>query len=252
MKIIKKSFTAVFVLLFFVLGAQGLSAMPNPSSIFCIDNGGTLGDSVDIGLCHFPDGSECETWAYMRGECEPGMYIDWVDEVESKNHILYFWITEQGPKYFETNPPFFSLDSFREDIPSVEKEEANFIFSKITVQSRNRFAHADKSSTSILHIFKDGIDIDSINIPERAYYESFDVYVYIPVPKENTGRYTMSLSTSGEDESFAWHGEDIIDFGGAYWTGQISEDSSMNIQLGESEEKWFWSIISFFKTFFKR
>jgi hypothetical protein len=25
-----------------------------------------------VGYCHFPDGSECEEWALMRGECKPG------------------------------------------------------------------------------------------------------------------------------------------------------------------------------------
>ncbi|MEM4263742.1 MAG: DUF333 domain-containing protein [Candidatus Woesearchaeota archaeon] len=50
--------------------------MGNPASEFCLQNGG----EIDIretamgqyGVCVFPDGSECEEWAFYRGECLPG------------------------------------------------------------------------------------------------------------------------------------------------------------------------------------
>lgn len=46
----------------------------NPASTNCIDNGGTLNivteeDGGQIGICTLPDGTECEEWAYFRGEC---------------------------------------------------------------------------------------------------------------------------------------------------------------------------------------
>jgi hypothetical protein len=51
--------------------------MPNPASVFCEDNGGTLeirtaDDGSQRGVCVFPDGSECDEWAYFRNECTPG------------------------------------------------------------------------------------------------------------------------------------------------------------------------------------
>jgi putative hemolysin len=51
--------------------------MPNPASVYCTDNGGTLeirqdASSGEYGMCVFSDGSECEEWAYFRGECTPG------------------------------------------------------------------------------------------------------------------------------------------------------------------------------------
>jgi len=50
--------------------------LPNPASVYCEENGGKLEIREDesggqIGICVFPDGSECEEWAFMRGECEP-------------------------------------------------------------------------------------------------------------------------------------------------------------------------------------
>lgn len=51
--------------------------MPNPASAYCEENGGTLEIRQDealgqYGVCVFPDGSECEEWAFFRGECAPG------------------------------------------------------------------------------------------------------------------------------------------------------------------------------------
>ncbi len=48
----------------------------NPASEFCIENGGVLeirteSDGGQIGYCIFPDGSECEEWAFFREECRP-------------------------------------------------------------------------------------------------------------------------------------------------------------------------------------
>jgi putative hemolysin len=51
--------------------------MPNPASVYCEQNGGDLELRQDAsggvaGICVFPDGSECDEWAYFRSECKPG------------------------------------------------------------------------------------------------------------------------------------------------------------------------------------
>ena len=50
--------------------------MPNPASVFCAENGGQVDirDEADgsVGYCVFADKSECEEWAFFRGECKPG------------------------------------------------------------------------------------------------------------------------------------------------------------------------------------
>lgn len=53
------------------------AGMANPASVYCEDQGGTLeirtgADGGEYGVCLFDDGSECEEWAYYRGECAPG------------------------------------------------------------------------------------------------------------------------------------------------------------------------------------
>ena len=55
--------------------------MPNPASVFCEENGGTLELRSDAsgavqGVCVFPDGSECDEWAYFHAECKPGDSLD--------------------------------------------------------------------------------------------------------------------------------------------------------------------------------
>lgn len=51
--------------------------LPNPASVYCKEKGYTLEirtaeDGSQQGFCVFPDGSECDEWAYYRGECKPG------------------------------------------------------------------------------------------------------------------------------------------------------------------------------------
>lgn len=61
-----------------VPGASAQSAsMANPASVNCVQSGGKSEIRKDakggeVGYCVFPDKSECEEWAYIRGECKPG------------------------------------------------------------------------------------------------------------------------------------------------------------------------------------
>ncbi len=50
--------------------------MANPASVYCQEQGYTLEIRTDAsggqyGVCIFPDGSECDEWAFYRGECAP-------------------------------------------------------------------------------------------------------------------------------------------------------------------------------------
>lgn len=52
--------------------------IPNPASVYCGQNGGRLeirrdAQGNETGYCIFVDGSECEEWAFFRGECQPGV-----------------------------------------------------------------------------------------------------------------------------------------------------------------------------------
>lgn len=55
----------------------GGTGIANPASVYCEEQGYTLEMRTDenggqYGVCLFPDGSECEEWAFFRGACEPG------------------------------------------------------------------------------------------------------------------------------------------------------------------------------------
>ncbi len=52
------------------------TGLANPASVYCEEQGYTLEMRTDAGggtygVCVFPDGSECEEWAFYRGECKP-------------------------------------------------------------------------------------------------------------------------------------------------------------------------------------
>jgi putative hemolysin len=52
------------------------SQIANPAAVYCVQKGGRLAIVTDAhgesGICIFSDGSQCDEWAYFRGECAPG------------------------------------------------------------------------------------------------------------------------------------------------------------------------------------
>jgi putative hemolysin len=54
----------------------GGAELPNPAAVYCQEQGyayeiRTAADGSQSGVCIFPDGSECDEWAFYRGECGP-------------------------------------------------------------------------------------------------------------------------------------------------------------------------------------
>jgi putative hemolysin len=54
-----------------------ISGLANPASVFCTEKGNKLEirsdtDGGQYGVCIFPDGTECEEWAFYRNQCAPG------------------------------------------------------------------------------------------------------------------------------------------------------------------------------------
>jgi putative hemolysin len=52
------------------------AGLPNPAAVYCQEQGykheiRTAADGSQSGVCIFPNGRECDEWAYYRGECGP-------------------------------------------------------------------------------------------------------------------------------------------------------------------------------------
>lgn len=84
---------------------QQTIGMANPASVKCVNDGGSLQIETDetggqYGMCTFADGSQCEEWAYFRGDCLSG-------NVQKENtfsqgeslQIAGNWIQENAPTY---------------------------------------------------------------------------------------------------------------------------------------------------------
>jgi len=57
-------------------GAEALTtpvpSMPNPASVYCVELGYELrivDTDGEVGICIFPDGTQCEEWSFFEGEC---------------------------------------------------------------------------------------------------------------------------------------------------------------------------------------
>jgi putative hemolysin len=61
--------------------------IPNPASVYCEEQGGSVEVRTDengqYAVCTFSDGSECEEWAFYRGECNPGTVAEETPEAEA-------------------------------------------------------------------------------------------------------------------------------------------------------------------------
>jgi len=82
-----KTTTLLIILLVFIIGCTQEPERPseaidsevekqqiaNPASVYCEEQGGILRieteEAGQYGICTLPDGTECEEWAYFRGEC---------------------------------------------------------------------------------------------------------------------------------------------------------------------------------------
>ena len=58
--------------------------LPNPASVYCVELGYELrivDADGEVGICVFPDGTQCEEWSFFEGECGQG----WALEADSSH-----------------------------------------------------------------------------------------------------------------------------------------------------------------------
>jgi uncharacterized protein len=113
------------------------ASIPNPASIYCTEQGNkleihTAADGSQSGVCIFPDGSECDEWAYYQEECglatqtnpTPDITVDATTE-----EVVDWWgvikSTESGAQYddyFERQDLgqiiYFGIDSLNPAVKS--------------------------------------------------------------------------------------------------------------------------------------
>ena len=115
----KKTF--ILILLFSAISISGCSIfnqqqnsdaeianLPNPASVYCEEQGYTLELRTDengaYGVCIFPDGSECEEWAYFNEECQPGDSInDKQDQVVDLVVVAWYGKVVTAPEGIPTS-----------------------------------------------------------------------------------------------------------------------------------------------------
>ncbi len=98
-----RNISIVIVVGLFVLSACGTDAAPsilatvtpnsaniaNPAAAYCSQQGNqpeilTAADGSQNGACRFPNGNECDEWAYYRGECSPDSQSEAVAALRAK------------------------------------------------------------------------------------------------------------------------------------------------------------------------
>jgi putative hemolysin len=91
---------------------QGVG-LANPAAVFCQEQGHdhqvrTDPDGGQYGVCIFPDGSECDEWAYFRGECGPsGDPSPGQPEAQSMPQNVIAWVG-----HIASTPPGAQFDDY--------------------------------------------------------------------------------------------------------------------------------------------
>ena len=83
------------------------AGIANPASVKCVSDGGRLDTRTDehggqYGVCVFADNSECEEWAYFRGECALGDSGNSGSATLSQGDALLLagnWVQQNAPTY---------------------------------------------------------------------------------------------------------------------------------------------------------
>lgn len=124
------------------LGGNDTIQTANPASIFCIDNGGTLDirneAAGQVGYCKFLDNTECEEWAYYRGECSPGgpaiaattVSIDSYTFVPQELHIMV-----------GTRVTWKNNDDVPHAVIGTKEGETSTVFGSITLQNGMNYSY---------------------------------------------------------------------------------------------------------------
>jgi len=82
----------------------GNVGLANPASVNCQEKGGNLEIITDLegnqsGLCKFPDNTQCEEWAFYRGECRPGLITASSATATVATTAIADWLVYQSQEY---------------------------------------------------------------------------------------------------------------------------------------------------------
>lgn len=147
------------------------SAIANPASVYCEEQGYKLEirakeNGSQYGVCVFDDGSECEEWAYFRGECAKGNSLR-----ESAEDYIYQHIAEISPQQAVLGGKWFVTGlEFVNDEKAIIDYEDGHIQGKIEVSfsiENNQVKIEDVKN--LLTDVKEDINADWNSFTHKAY-----------------------------------------------------------------------------------
>jgi putative hemolysin len=199
------------------------AGLPNPASVYCEQQGGEIdirtdSDGGQYGVCIFKDGSECDEWAFFRGECQPSKPATTISTGEPLTNIYVnddygfsiatpdTWTIEEHPDYLILSKPGYRVflgfqgadeetKPFRTGMPEgvfVEGGSATLLGQAIpknilVFEAKNKvvaYGGRIKAGDLILVMYLDGVETpdlnyQDINIPPEIISEADQIIASI-------------------------------------------------------------------------
>jgi len=160
------------------------SELANPASVFCEKEGGTIDIRTDeegnqLGICIFEDGTECEEWAYFRGEC-PAEEPEEIDEEEVPEIV-----GEIVEEIIEEETPVETEETEEETVETEEVEE-------IVIEEEPEVIDTE-AIVIIVH------ETEAVSLAPQAEDPDNDVITYsFTTPLDDDGKWLTTYGDEGE------------------------------------------------------
>jgi len=213
---------SIFVLLVLsLIFPKLIFAMANPSSVYCVENGGTSeivsGQMGEYSICKFKDGTECEEWAYYRKECSPGQYTNWASS-QSKDPDFELVILSEG----------WVVD--KNNIKYVDESQAKYDYYSVLVQNVNDFSVVSSAVKMVAY----GDPVETFTIPPLSAGQKSEIFnVFIPVGKNDKIDLEINPDRSVKETNYI----NNIRYSPNYYKKEIETTKQKDESQKQSEQK---------------
>jgi len=177
------------------------SEIANPASEYCEEQGGTLEIRTDssggqYGVCLFDDGSECEEWAFFRGECQPGEE----DNLTMLEGNTWQWVSlvemEPAAQSVVPSPENYTLTFLPDGEVSIQAD-CNMVVGSYTLDGHQ--LTITQGASTMAFCGEESLDLQYLELISRVESNTLENGQLVLELKDGAGRVTFEESSMEPD-----------------------------------------------------